>query len=150
VEPLAKVVFYFRSGLWDRVTGKAVILCVWKKTTVSQEMPVKLRQAISWLMGNLQGLLFHQLQECWDTPLTQKKRQLVSMLKLIRVEAYVPQSASNKCFGIKLLERESIATSFVAKAVYGFTFTRSMIEALKASSNLRHISGFKKVMVGST
>jgi hypothetical protein len=96
-------------------------------------------------MGNLQGLLFPQLEECWGTPLTLKERQLVSMLELIGVEAYVPRSVDNQWFGRKLLDRESIARSFVAKAVYGFPFTRSLIEALKSSPNLRRICGFGKV-----
>lgn len=32
----------------------------------------------------------------------------------------------------------------MAKAVYGFPFTRSLIEALKSSPNLRRICGFEK------
>jgi hypothetical protein len=56
------------------------------------------------------------LEECWGTPLTLKERQLVSMLELIRVEAYVPRSVDNQWFGRKLLDRESIARSFVARA----------------------------------
>ena len=47
--------------------------------------------------------------------------------------------------GRKLSERESIARSFVAKAVYGFPFTRSLIEALKTAPTLRRICGFERV-----
>jgi hypothetical protein len=48
--------------------------------------------------------------------------------------------------GRKILERESIARSFVAKAVYGYPFTRTLIEALKTTPNLRRICGFEKVL----
>jgi len=47
--------------------------------------------------------------------------------------------------GGKLSERESIARSFVAKAVYGFPFTRSLIESLKTAPVLRRICGYDRV-----
>ncbi len=47
--------------------------------------------------------------------------------------------------GRKLSERESIARSFVAKAVYGYPFTRSLIEALETTPTLRRICGFERV-----
>lgn len=122
-----------------------MILFVCQKNTLSQEMSLRLRKAISWLMGNLQGLLFPHLEECWVAPMTHKERQLVSLLELARVEAYVPKTAGKQWLGRKLRERESIARSFVAKAVYGYPFTRSLIEALKTSPNLRRICGFSKV-----
>jgi len=94
---------------------------------------MKLGQGISWLLGNLQRSLFSQLEECWGTPLTEKEQQLVSILEVVRIEKHVPWSAINQWMGRKLSERESIARSFVAKAVYGFPFTRSLIEALKTT-----------------
>jgi hypothetical protein len=108
-------------------------------------MPVKLGKAISWLLGSLQQGLFPQLEECWQTSLTDKEQQLVSILELAQVEAFVPRSASDQWLGRKLRERESIARSFVAKAVYGYPFTRSLLEALKTTPNLRRICGFEKV-----
>jgi hypothetical protein len=108
-------------------------------------MPVKLGQAISWLLGSLQHGLFPQLEECWQTSLTDKEEQLVSILELAQVEAFVPRSASDQWLGRKLRERESIARSFVAKAVYGYPFTRSLLEALKTTPKLRRICGFEKV-----
>lgn len=128
-----------------RVTGSAVIGSVWEQTTFSQEMPVRLVQAISWLVGNLQGSLFPLLEESWPTELTEKEQSLVAVLEVVEVEAYVPRSAGQQWFGRKLRERESIARSFVAKAVYGYPFTRSLIEALRTSPNLRRICGFEKV-----
>jgi hypothetical protein len=106
---------------------------------------MKLRQGISWLLGNLQRSLFPQLEECWNKALTDKEQQLLSILELIQIEKYVPWSARNQWMGRKLSERESIARSFVAKAVYGYPFTRSLIEALKTTPTLRRICGFEGV-----
>ena len=106
---------------------------------------MKLAQAISWLKGTLQGCLFPHLEDCWNTALTDKEQQLVSILELARVEEFVHRCASNQWLGRKLRERESIARSFVAKAVYGYPFTRSLIEALKTTPNLRRICGFRRV-----
>ena len=105
---------------------------------------MKLGKAISWLRRTLQDNLFPRLEECWETPLTDKERQLVSILELVEVERYVPRSASCQWLGRKLRERQSIARSFVAKAVYGYPFTRSLIEALETSPNLRRICGFER------
>jgi len=63
---------------------------------------------------------------------------------LVEVERYVLRSASCQWLGRRLRERESIPRSFVAKAVYGYPFTRSLIEALETSPNLRRICGFDR------
>src|SRR5208337_2603546 len=106
---------------------------------------MKLGQAISWLMGGLQRSLFPHLEDCWRVPLSEKEQGLVTMLEMIRIEKYVPRSASNQGMGRKLSERESIARSFVAKAVYGYPFRRSLLEALKTTPALRRICGFERV-----
>jgi len=106
---------------------------------------MKLSKGISWLLGNLQRSLFPQLEDCWGIALTEKEQQLVSILELIQIEKYVPWSAINQWMGRKLSERESIARAFVAKAVYGFPFTRSLIEALTTTPTLRRICGFERV-----
>jgi hypothetical protein len=108
-------------------------------------MPVKLSKAISWLLRGLQQVLFPQLEECWQSPLTAKEQQLVSILELVRIERFVPCRASTQRLGRKLRDREPIARSFVAKAVYGYPFTRSLIEALKTTPNLRRVCGFERV-----
>lgn len=106
---------------------------------------MKLSKAISWLLKDLQQVLFPQLEECWQSPLTDKEQQLVSILELVQIERFVPRSASTQWLGRKLRDRESIARSFVAKAVYGYPFTRSLIEALNTTPNLRRICGFVRV-----
>jgi hypothetical protein len=106
---------------------------------------MKLGQAISWLMGGLQRSLFPHLEDCWRVPLSEKEQGLVSILEMIQMERYAPRSASNQGMGSKLSEHELIARSFVARAVYGYPFTRSLIEALKTPPTLRRICGFEHV-----
>lgn len=106
---------------------------------------MKLGAAISWLLGSLQRSLFPHLEDCWRAPLTAKEQELVSILELLQVEKYVPRSASSQDMGRKLKERESIARAFVVKAVYGYRFTRSLIEAVKTTPTLRRICGFERV-----
>jgi hypothetical protein len=106
---------------------------------------VKLGQAVSWLMGTLQRSLFPLLEECYAKPLTDKERQLVSILEIVRVEKHVLHKASNQWMGRKLREREAIARGFVAKAVYNHPFTRTILEALKTAPTLRKICGFERV-----
>lgn len=106
---------------------------------------MKLWEKISWLRGRLQQGLFSDLEECWEQPLTEKEQRLVTILELIEVERYVPRSSLNQWMGRKILERQAIARAFVAKTVYNHSFTRSTIEHLKTTSNVRRICGFEKV-----
>lgn len=106
---------------------------------------MKLSQAVSFLRGNLQRSLFPRLEECWQEPLTEKEKQLVSILEIVQVEKQVPKSASFQWLGRKLRFREAIARAFVAKAVYGHPFTRSTINQLHMAPNLRRICGFGKI-----
>ena len=106
---------------------------------------MKLGKAISWLLAGLQRTLFPELEDCWKTPLTGKEQQLVSILEILEIERHIPSSARNQRMGRKMSERETIARSFVAKAVYSFRTTRGLIEALTTTSNLRRICGFERV-----
>lgn len=106
---------------------------------------MKLGKTISWLKGTLQRGLFPNLEEFWNTTLTDKEQQLVSILELVQVEGFVVRKADNQWLGRKLSEREPIARSFVAKSVYGYPFTSRLIEALKTTPNLRRICGFERV-----
>ena len=108
---------------------------------------MKLGQAISWLMGTLQRSLFPRLEQCWEVPLTEKERQIVAILELIKIEKFVVRNASHQHLGRRLCERESIARSFVVKAIHGYPFTRTLIEALKTTPTLRRICGFERVSV---
>jgi len=64
---------------------------------------------------------------------------------MVEVEKHVPRSAGTQSLGRKLREREAIARSFVAKAVYGHPFTRTTIHALRTTPTLRCICGFERI-----
>jgi len=101
---------------------------------------MKLREAVSWLTGTLQRQLFPCLEECWERPLTEKERQLVSILEVLQIEKFAGRPAPR--FGRKPRERQAMARAFVGKAVYNHPTTRATIEALQASPNFRRICGF--------
>jgi transposase len=107
-------------------------------------MPVRLSKTISWLVRGFQQVLFPELEESWQTPLTDKEQQLISILELVQIEKFVPRSASTQWLGRKLLYREEMARAFVAKAVNGYRHTRFLIEALKTTPNLRKVCGFMR------
>lgn len=102
---------------------------------------MKLREAVSWLMGTLQRNLFPRLEECWERPLTDKEQQLVSILELLHIERFAGQPTPQR-FGRKLRERRAMARAFVGKAVYNHPTTRATLEALRASRVFRRICGF--------
>ena len=57
-----------------------------EQRTKHTEAPMKLREAVSWLMGSLHRNLIPCLEECWERPLTDKEQQLVSILELLHIE----------------------------------------------------------------
>ena len=54
---------------------------------------MKLREAVSWLMGTLQRNLIPRLEECCERPLTEKEQQLVSILELVQIEKFAGRPA---------------------------------------------------------
>ena len=54
---------------------------------------MKLKQAVSWLIGTLQRNLFPGLEECCERPLTQKEQQLVSILEVLQIEKFAGPAA---------------------------------------------------------
>lgn len=62
----------------------------------------------------------------------------------------MPRSSNNQWVGRKLLERESIARSFVAKAVYGFPFTRSPLRSGRERSAAERFNSCIKEEFGAS
>jgi hypothetical protein len=62
---------------------------------------------------------------------------LIPILEIVQVEKSVPKTATHQWMGRKVLEREAIARAFVAKRVYNYPTTRSLITALQETSNVR-------------
>ena len=69
---------------------------------------------------------------------------MIQILEIVQVEKSVPKTATHQWMGRKVLEREAIARAFVAKRVYNYPTTRSLITALQETSNVRQICGFAK------
>jgi hypothetical protein len=106
---------------------------------------MKLKERISWLMGAVQRSLFPHLDECLDIPLTEQEQRLTSILEIVQVEKFVPRKASSQWLGRKAKEREALARSFVAKALYQYPTTRALFRALHSTPNLRQICGFETI-----
>jgi hypothetical protein len=95
-------------------------------------------------MGTLQRSLFPYFEECSGAPLTEKQKKLIQILEIVQVEKFVPKTAEKQWMGRRLLEREAIARSFVAKTVYNYPTTSALITALEETPNLRLICGFER------
>jgi hypothetical protein len=101
---------------------------------------MKLREAVSWLAGTLQRNLIPLLEECGERPLTEKERQLVSILELVQIEKFAGRLPRR--FGRKPKDRQALARALVAKAVYNHPHNRATMEALRGSPVFRRLCGF--------
>jgi hypothetical protein len=101
---------------------------------------MKLREAATWLTGTLQRNLIPLLEECGERPLTEKERQLVSILELVHIEKFAGRLPRR--FGRKPRKRQALARALVGKAVYNHPHIRATIEALRAAPVFRRICGF--------
>ena len=88
----------------------------------------------------MQGVLFPALEEQLG-PLSDKHRQLVAVLGMIRIEALV--GAWSGGVGRPAKHRRAMACSFVAKAVYNMSDTRQLLDRLKNDVSLRRICGWE-------
>jgi len=72
-------------------------------------------------------------------PLTEKQKQLVTILKLVRIEEFLPEMF--RIEGRPKKTRRAIARAFIVKAIYGMPNTRFLLERLETHKNLRRICG---------
>jgi len=98
---------------------------------------------LSQLWFQVQNLLFPHLENKFEEPLTDKLKELVTVLEFIRVERYVITPKYQH--GRYPLNRVQIIKAFIAKSVYNMDTTRQLIDLLKTSSSLRRICGWEKV-----
>jgi len=94
-----------------------------------------------WL--SLQSSLFPALGECLPEPVTQKQKQLVTILEIVRIEEHV-ESPFRQGMGRPECDRRSLARAFVVKAVYNLPQTDLLIEMLKLQPNLRQLCGWER------
>lgn len=97
---------------------------------------------VAQIWGQIQACLFSYLEQCFDEPLTDKQRQLVAVLEVVRIEEHVPPG-SVQWMGRKRKDRRALARAFVAKAVYNLPTTEALIESLRDSKNLRRLCGWE-------
>ena len=102
---------------------------------------MKLREAVSWLMGTLQRNLIPCLEECWERPLTDKERQLVSILELLQIEKFAGRPGRKDSAGSRGNARLWPGPLWARRCITT-PHTRATIEALRASPVFRRICGF--------
>ena len=101
---------------------------------------MSLRDSLSMYWLTIQGNLFPWLEEELG-PLTERQQQLVTMLEMVRLEAFLRHWSG--MVGRPLSDRAALARSFVAKAVYQIKTTTMLIDRLGSDKNLRRICGWE-------
>src|SRR5713101_5908792 len=96
-----------------------MILLGCRHNPLKEAQPMKRTENVSWLMGTVQRTLLPHREDCLASPLTEQEKRLVKILALVHRENYVPKSSSRQWRGRPSKERDAIARSFVAKAVWG-------------------------------
>ncbi len=51
---------------------------------------MKLKERTSWLMCSVQKSLFPHFDECFETPLTEQEKRLVTILEIVEVRSICP------------------------------------------------------------
>ena len=104
-------------------------------------MKLTLRQQITQFSHVLQTGLFPILQDELGE-LTPPAKRLVATLEMIPLARFIPSSRG--WIGRPSKDRLAIASAFIAKAVYGFSLTRQLLDALASDPQLRCICGWKE------
>ncbi len=87
---------------------------------------------LSQIWFEVQEVLFPFIEKEMEGPLTDKLKNLVTTLELIRIEETVRIPKYWK----------HIARAFIAKAIYNIYTTRTLVDRLKISPSLRRICGW--------
>src|ERR1700692_4519055 len=104
-------------------------------------MKLTLRQQLTQFGHVLQSALFPALEEELGE-LGEPSKRLIATLEMIPLARFVPPSGG--WIGRPSKDRLAIASAFVAKAVYGFSTTRQLLEALDSDAPLRRICGWNE------
>ena len=97
---------------------------------------------ISHIWFRIQRVLFPLLEKEIEEPLTEKLKQLIRILELVRIEDFI--RIPSYWHGQSPKDRKQIARAFVAKAVYNMSTTRELIDRLKTTPALRRICGWER------
>ena len=114
--------------------------------TVQERQPigatgVSLRQTLSSCWSSIQHDLFPWLEERVG-PLSAPHQDLVKVLEMARIEAFVPHG--HGLVGRPPAERAALARAFVAKAVFNLTTTTMLIERVMTDKILRRLCGWER------
>ena len=110
------------------------------KHHTNQGANMPLRDSLSNTWSHIQGFLFPMLRDEVG-PLTDKQKQVVVVLDVARIEAFVHMWPGLQ--GRPPADRHAIARAFVAKAVLGLPQTNMLIERLIADRTLRRLCGWE-------
>ena len=105
-------------------------------------MKLSLRQQLTQFMHVLQQSLLPVLEESVGE-LDETAQRLVAILEMIPLGRFVP--ASTGWLGRPPKDRYALACAFVAKAVYGISMTRDLIQRLRKDAQLRQICGWNQL-----
>ncbi len=100
-----------------------------------------LASTLSQFWQTIQATLFPWLEEELGE-LSEKQRQLVSILELSRIESFIRTSVGWP--GRPEKDRRPMARAFVAKAVYNMGTTRQLLERLGSDPTLRRLCGWER------
>jgi hypothetical protein len=103
---------------------------------------MSLKETLSAYWLHVQEELLPWLNDTTCGPLNEHHKQLVSVLGMARIEAFLPGWPGLP--GRPLSERSALARAFVAKAVFNFPTTRLLIEMLSADKTLRRLCGWQR------
>ena len=103
---------------------------------------MSLRETLSTYWLRIQEELLPWLDDTMVGPLSGYHRQLVSVLGLARIEAFLPGWQGLP--GRPPSERAALARAFVAKAVFNIPTTRLLIGMLSADKTLRRLCGWQR------
>lgn len=99
-----------------------------------------LRETLSNYWNTIQGNLFPWLEEELG-PLSDKLRQLITVLEVSGIEGFVQQWPGLP--GRPPSDRAALARAFIAKAVLGIPQTNMLIERLEVDKRLRRLCGWE-------
>lgn len=103
---------------------------------------MSLNETLSAYWLHVQEELLPWLNATTCGPLNEHHKQLVSVLGMARIEAFLPGWQGLP--GRPMSERSALARAFVAKAVFNFSTTRLLIEMLSADKTLRRLCGWQR------
>jgi hypothetical protein len=103
---------------------------------------MSLKETLSAYWVHVQEELLPWLNGTTCGPLNEHHKQLVSVLGMARIEAFLPGWPGLP--GRPLSERTALARAFVAKSVFNFPTTRLLIEMLSADKTLRRLCGWQR------